>query len=48
MNFADYIKEYVPKINNTIKMIYDRKINQVEKLNPFLKKRCPLFHEGHH
>ena len=35
MQFADYLKIYVPKINNAIKEIYDRKINQVE--NPFLK-----------
>ena len=35
MQFADYMKIYVPKINNAIKSIYDRKINQVE--NPFLK-----------
>ena len=34
MQFADYIKLYIPKINKAIKSIFDRKINSVE--NSFL------------
>ncbi|MGB5912807.1 MAG: polyprenyl synthetase family protein [Promethearchaeia archaeon] len=35
MKFIDYAKKYVPKINNAIKSIYDRKLSNVE--NSFLK-----------
>ena len=35
MNFAEYVKEYVPKINNAIKSIYDKHLNSVN--NSFLK-----------
>ena len=35
MKFIEYSKKYIPKINNAIKSIYDRKLNS--KKNPFLK-----------
>ncbi len=35
MKFIDYSKKYIPKINNAIELIYDRKLNCIE--NPFLK-----------
>jgi len=35
MNFAEYAKEYIPKINNAIKIVYDSKINSMD--NNFLK-----------
>ncbi|MFX1570029.1 MAG: polyprenyl synthetase family protein [Promethearchaeota archaeon] len=35
MKFIDYSKKYIPKINNAIKKVYDRKLNSI--LNPFLK-----------
>ncbi|MFW9987411.1 MAG: polyprenyl synthetase family protein [Candidatus Odinarchaeota archaeon] len=35
MKFLEYSKHYIPKINNAIKSIYERKLNSVE--NPFLK-----------
>ncbi len=35
MKFTEYSKEYIPKINDAIKLIYDRKLKSVE--NPFLK-----------
>ena len=35
MKLGEYSKKYNPKINNTIKMVYDRKSEKVE--NPFLK-----------
>ncbi|UCC20081.1 MAG: polyprenyl synthetase family protein [Promethearchaeota archaeon] len=35
MKFAEYSKEYIPKINDAISFIYDRKLNSVE--NQFLK-----------
>ena len=35
MKFTEYSKEYIPKINDAITLIYDRKLKSVE--NPFLK-----------
>jgi geranylgeranyl diphosphate synthase type I len=35
MKFTEYVKRYIPKINNTIKKLYDRKLKVVE--NSFLK-----------
>ena len=35
MNFTEYSKEFIPKINDAIKLIYDRKLKSVE--NSFLK-----------
>ncbi len=35
MKFMEYTKKFLPKINDTIKLIYDRKLNSVE--NTFLK-----------
>ncbi len=35
MKFIEYSKNYIPKINNSIKIIYDRKLDSVQ--NPFLK-----------
>jgi len=35
MKFTEYAKKYIPKINETIESIYDRKLNSVE--NSFLK-----------
>ena len=35
MNFAEYVKEYVPKINNAIKSVYDKRLDSVK--NSFLK-----------
>ncbi len=35
MNFAEYVKEYLPKINNAMKSIYDKRLNSVK--NSFLK-----------
>lgn len=35
MKFIEYSKKYIPKINNAIKSIYDRKLNSIK--NPFLK-----------
>lgn len=34
MKFTEYSKKYVPEINNSIKLIFDKKLNSVE--NPFL------------
>ncbi|MFX0043610.1 MAG: polyprenyl synthetase family protein [Candidatus Hodarchaeota archaeon] len=35
MKFIDYSKNYIPKINNSIKLIYDKKLDSLE--NSFLK-----------
>jgi len=35
MKFTEYTKKYIPKINSTIKSIFDKKLNSVE--NSFLK-----------
>jgi len=35
MKFIEYSKKYIPKINNAIKMVYDRKLESVQ--NSFLK-----------
>ena len=35
MGFKDYIKDYIPKINNAIEFIYNKKLDEVK--NPFLK-----------
>ena len=35
MNFIEYSKNYIPKINDSIKLVYEKKVNTVK--NPFLK-----------
>jgi len=35
MKFTEYAKNYIPKINDAIKLIYDKKLNSME--NSFLK-----------